>query len=195
MVLVAAAFLAAALSCSRGAKVIPVRKMEKIYKEMFLADQWLSDNPSKRSKADTTWFYEPIFNKYGYDVEDYRRSVDFYLSDPKRYAEMLGKVSSELSEESERLYRVVAKKEKLRHVADSIALARKQYAPDDFVYFSDYFYVNSMTDRMEFRRNAKGVCYPHPVVEDTVFHGPELIIRDSLAETPEAERLVIPWKE
>ena len=80
ILIVAAVVSTVAVSCARKAKVIPVRKMEKIYREMFLADQWVADNATRRRKADTTWFYEPIFEKYGYDVEDYRKSVDHYLS-------------------------------------------------------------------------------------------------------------------
>ena len=66
MAFIVAAVMVAVSSCSDKPKVIPVQKMEKIYKEMFLADQWLVDFPAKRSMADTTWFYEPIFEKYGY---------------------------------------------------------------------------------------------------------------------------------
>ena len=65
----------AVVSCGRGGRVIPVRKMERIYREMLLADQWLAENPDKRGIADTTWFYKPIFEKYPtvkvrwYDIE------------------------------------------------------------------------------------------------------------------------------
>ena len=58
--------VSAVVSCSREGRVIPVRKMERIYREMLLADQWLAENPDKRGIADTTWFYEPIFEKYGF---------------------------------------------------------------------------------------------------------------------------------
>ena len=66
--------VSAVVSCSREGRVIPVRKMERIYREMLLADQWLAENPDKNGMADTTWFYEPIFEKYGYTVQDYRAS-------------------------------------------------------------------------------------------------------------------------
>ena len=70
----------------------------------------------------------------------------------------------------------------------------KTYAPDDFVYYGDLFYMKSMTDRVQFRTNGKGVYSPVPVIEDTIFSGPELIIRDSIPdEAPEPLR--IPWKE
>ena len=142
IILVAAVISTVALSCSRRARVIPVRKMEKIYREMFLADQWLADNHPKRRMADTTWFYEPIFEKYGYDTEDYRASVDHYLSDPKRYAEMLGRVVKDLQAESDAINRQVEKREKMKARADSIAYAMKTYAPDDLVYYGlEYKFV------------------------------------------------------
>ena len=195
ILLVAAVISTVALSCSRRARVIPVRKMEKIYREMFLADQWLADNYPKRQKADTTWFYEPIFEKYGYDIEDYRKSVDHYLSDPKRYAEMMERVVSGLRADSEAINRSIEKRDKMKARADSIAFAMKTYAPDDLVYYGDLFYVKSMTDRVQFRVNGKGVYTPVPVIEDTIFSGPELIIRDSIPDETPAEPLPIPWIE
>ena len=86
-------------ACAREAKVIPARKMARIYREMLLADQWLADNPEKKTAADTTWFYEPIFEKYGYTLKDYQNSVDHYLNDPKRYAQMMAKVGEGLRTE------------------------------------------------------------------------------------------------
>ena len=175
----AAALAVALVSCSKGSEVIPKRQMEKIYREMFLADQWLVDHNEKRPVADTTWFYAPIFEKYGYDIEDYRASVDYYLSDPKRYAEMIGRVVKSLEDESSAIQRNIRQKDKIRHRADSIARAMKAFKSDDMSYYGDLFYVNSMTDRIDIRKNNKGVYFPVPVVEDTVFHGPELIIRDT----------------
>lgn len=194
ILIVAAVVSTVAVSCARKAKVIPVRKMEKIYREMFLADQWVADNATRRRKADTTWFYEPIFEKYGYDVEDYRKSVDHYLSDPKRYAEMLGRVVYDLQSEADAINRSIDKRAKMKARADSIAYAMKTYAPDDFVYYGDLFYMKSMTDRVQFRTNGKGVYSPVPVIEDTIFSGPELIIRDSIPDEA-LEPLRIPWKE
>ena len=193
--LVAAALVVAVVSCSDNPRVIPTKKMEKIYREMFLADEWLMDTPGKKEIADTTWFYKPIFEKYGYDLDDYIKSVDYYLNDPKRYADMLGRVSKSLEDEATGINRVLDKREAMRHKADSIAQAMKAFAPDDFSYYGDLFYVTSMTDRIDIRKNARGVYFPVPVTEDTLFHGPELIIRDSTVVPEPSERLPIPWKE
>ena len=195
-ILVLAAMVSMALaSCAHKARVIPVRKMEKIYREMFLADQWLIDNPSKRAKADTTWYYEPIFEKYGYDVRDYRKTVDHYLSDPKRFAEMMQRVVDDMNAEEQAIHKGIELRNRQKSRADSIAAAMKAYAPDDFVWYGDIFYVNSMTDRIEIMKNSKGAYRPVPVIEDTIYHGPELLIRDSAAVQPVPEPLKIPWKE
>ena len=194
--IVATVFAVALSSCSKGPKVIPKHQMEKIYREMFLADQWLIENSNKRNKADTSWFYEPIFRKYGYGIEDYRASVDYYLSDPKRYADMLGRVVKGLDDEAAAVQREIRQQEKIRHRADSIANAMKAYKQDNIPFYGDVFYVNSMTDRIDIRKNSKGVYYLVPVVEDTVFNGPELIIRDSadivVAQEPEEAPRPIP---
>lgn len=195
MILLVAVLLAATVSCSRRPRVIPVGKMEKIYREMFLADQWLADFPEKKAVADTSWFYAPIFGRYGYDVEDYRKSVDYYLSDPKRYAELMGRVVKDLQNESERISVMLERRQKMKFRADSLASALKAFSPEDFVYYGDFFLVSSMTDRVDIRRNPRGAYFPVPVIEDTIFRGPELIIRDSVAEITVPGPVVIPWKE
>ena len=79
-------------SCSRDGKVIPRSKLSRIYAEMFLADAWLNTAPMEaRDRADTMAFYEPIFEKYGYTVEDYWASVSYYLQDPDRFSRILNK--------------------------------------------------------------------------------------------------------
>ena len=43
-------------SCRKG-RIIGQRDLSDIYAEMFLADQWLNDNPRLKTTADTTRFY------------------------------------------------------------------------------------------------------------------------------------------
>lgn len=167
------------MSCEREAKVISVRKMEKIYREMFLADQWLDENPGKRDIADTTWFYAPIFEKYGVTLEDYQKSVDYYLNDPKRYAEMVGRVSDELNRELGVVNKKISLEDQLKHEADSISRAGRAAYFRPFPSFLEIFSSSSMTDRIHIEMDSIGVYCPVPVIEDTVFLGPELIIRDS----------------
>ena len=78
------------LACS-GDKVslIPRGKLAKIYAEMLVVDQWTQSEPFLRAQADTSLVYEPIFEKYGYDTEDYIHSVEHYMKDPERYSRIL----------------------------------------------------------------------------------------------------------
>ena len=173
------ALLLAFVSCERRARVIPVRKMEKIYREMFIADQWLEENPDKRTMADTTWFYEPIFEKYGFSSRDYQTSVEHYLNDPKRYAEMLGRVVDGLNAERNVLNKKLTLESRLRREADSLARARLAASVRPFPSFPEILGSSSMTDRICVELDSNWVYCPVPVVEDTVFLGPELIIRDT----------------
>ncbi|MBP5537167.1 MAG: DUF4296 domain-containing protein [Bacteroidales bacterium] len=90
-------------ACSHGPKVIPRSKMEKIYTDLFLADQWLNFNSANRVAADTTLYYEPIFRKYGYTTEDFNASVEYYMRDPLRFSRMLKNVALKMDAESQKL--------------------------------------------------------------------------------------------
>ena len=92
--------LTLALSC-RGPRVIPRDKMEDIYMELFMADQRVLHTPGLRSKADTMLVYEGIFNKYGYDTDDYLYTVETNLKDPERFAKMLQSVVERLEAEAD----------------------------------------------------------------------------------------------
>lgn len=179
----------AVVSCGRGGRVIPVRKMERIYREMLLADQWLAENPDKRGIADTTWFYEPIFEKYGFTLSDYQKSVDRYLNDPKRYAEMLGRVEKGLRNDLKVVNARIALENRLQYEADSIVRTWKSVKAKPFSSFLDVFDVDAMTDSVRIEKDSLGVYRPVPVVEDTVFHGPRLVIRDTTAIVPEKDTI------
>ena len=177
--------VSAVVSCSREGRVIPVRKMERIYREMLLADQWLAENPDKNGMADTTWFYEPIFEKYGFTLKDYQKSVDRYLNDPKRYAEMLGRVEKDLRKEQNAINAEIELEDRLQHEADSLAKVWKSVKAKTFNSFLDVFDVDAMTDRVGIEKDSLGVYRPVPVVEDTVFHGPCLVVRDTTVKESE----------
>ena len=51
-------FALALSSCSKGGRVLSEHKMEMLYTDMFLADQWLRDHPKYRAMADTTLFFD-----------------------------------------------------------------------------------------------------------------------------------------
>ena len=171
--------VAAVISCDRSARVIPAGKMEKIYREMLLADQWLAENPEKRTMADTTWFYEPIFRKFGFTLKDYQKSVDVYLNDPKRYADMLGRVETDLRKEMNAINAEIYLRDRLQHEADSIVRAWKSVKAKRFDSFMDVYEHDAMTDRIGFRKDSLLGWRLVPVIEDTIYHGPALVIRDT----------------
>lgn len=88
--LIFAALLSALLlsSCGRG-RVIPPGAFAAVYADMFLADQWIRENPGERSRADTTYFYGAVLKRHGYRVRDYDRSVRHYLDNPAAYSKIL----------------------------------------------------------------------------------------------------------
>ena len=81
---------------------------------MFLADQWVRDTPAARAAADTTYFFDPIFKRYGYSFADYDRSVNYYLDRPEKYARILNKASERLRRENARLAIAATENEALR---------------------------------------------------------------------------------
>ena len=97
-----AALLAALCACNR-ARVIPENDLIRIYHDMFLADQWVRDNPDRRSAVDTTLLFDPVVRRYGYDFEDYDRTVHYYIDHNEKYVKLLNKVEEQLKKEGERL--------------------------------------------------------------------------------------------
>ena len=90
IVLLMVVILSVFSSCRKDeAEVIPRAKLSKIYAEMLVTDQWITTTPGIRMIADTSLVYEPILQKYGYDSDDYRKSVDHYMNDPERFSRIL----------------------------------------------------------------------------------------------------------
>ena len=103
-ILIAVAAVAVCVAaCSRGPKVIPHSKMEKIYTDMLMADQWYAYNTKNKIDIETTLFYEPIFRKYGYTTDDFRASVEYYMRDPLRFSRMMKKIALKMDAEAQRL--------------------------------------------------------------------------------------------
>ena len=100
-------FVLAVTSCSKGGRVLSEHKMELLYADMFLADQWLRDHPQYRSVADTTLFFDPIFEKHNITFEDYDASLKYYVSNPEVLAEITQKASARLQKMADRINKEV----------------------------------------------------------------------------------------
>lgn len=178
-------------------KVIPRSKMAKIYAEMLLVDQWLLMEPDARRRADTTLVYEPIFEKYGYDSEIYRRSIYKYLDDPERFARIF-RTTIEIYDKR------LKELNKLKDIYDENLLlekAREKYKvkidiDDHFPYMFAEPFVHYY-DSLGVQIDSATWEYRFACVErsDTVYEGLKMIIRvDSTAvidSLPKADSLVV----
>ncbi|MBQ3711089.1 MAG: DUF4296 domain-containing protein [Bacteroidales bacterium] len=120
--------------CGRRGRVIPAGKLAEIYVDMFLADQWVSDNYSSRRMADTSDFYGPIFKAHGYTFKDYDRSVNHYLHNPEGYSHLLDKSVEILEKRIKALKNEQERREKVeeleRYLRDNL-LPRVDFEKDD----------------------------------------------------------------
>lgn len=113
------AVLLTAVSCHRG-RVLPMNEFSEVYEEMLMADQWLSRHPEARRAADTSWFYQPIFEKHGIRVEDFRASLSYYIGEPDKFSKALDHVKKSIDRKHDALEREIHLDEVLRAEADSL---------------------------------------------------------------------------
>ena len=107
-----------AVAC-RGPRVIPKDTMTDIYTDMFLADQMVRDADIPRAQMDTMLLYEAVFEKYGYDTEDYLYSLRYYLKDPERFGKVFENVAKRLEGEVEALKKIVELRNRLASKRDA----------------------------------------------------------------------------
>lgn len=175
-IIVAAFLLVLAFSCQRDkSELIPRKKMARIYADMFVMDQWILDNVEHRKTADTTWVYEPIFEKYGYTSKDYNYSMEYYIQDPDKYARILRETNRQLEDHLKHL----KKEKKLR-----ISLEEKKRQMEKYRTAYELFYERiDSPDSLE--RNDSVVYYLDSLSIlvfgynpeqrfDTLYIGPEL---------------------
>ena len=132
--LAALALLLLLPACGRRGRVIPAGKMAEIYVDMFLADQWVSDNYGTRKVADTSDFYGPIFKAHGYSFKDYDRSVNHYLENPDNYSRLLDKSVDILEKRIKALKNEEDRREKVKELEDYLKknlLPRVDFEKDD----------------------------------------------------------------
>ena len=110
--------LLVAVAC-RGPRVIPKDTLTDIYTDMFLADQMVRDADIPRAQMDTMLLYEAVFEKYGYDTEDYLYSLRYYLKDPERFGKVFENVAKRLEGEVEALKKIVELRNRLASKRDA----------------------------------------------------------------------------
>lgn len=168
--------------------VIDEDDMAQIYAEMLLTDQWINTTPGVRLIADTSLVYEPILKKYGYTSADYRKSVDYYLNDPKTYADIMKKTVKILDG---RLSQLNKRKVKLEE-----AHAREQYVKNitrDLKISDSWNVMSNLEDEpfgpddsLAVEWDTIAYCFslkrvPKVVVTDTLAVSDSVMLSDSLA--------------
>lgn len=171
-------FALAFSSCSKGGRVLSEHKMEMLYTDMFLADQWLRDHPKYRAMADTTLFFDPIFEKHNITFEDYDASLKYYVSKPELLAEITQKASARLSKMADIMSKEV---ERLAEIDRTNKANRISHEFVDFESLeprSEYF---SLTDSVSVHSDSLALAL------DSLAFAPDSLTytRDSLAFAPD----------
>ena len=102
-----------AVAACQGPRIIPRNTLTDIYEEMFLADQLVRERNLPQPQMDTLLVYEAVFNKYGYNTDDYLNSVRHYLKDPERFAKIFEEVDRRLEGKVKELDRLIEYRQKL----------------------------------------------------------------------------------
>ena len=192
-----AALAAAVLlwSCSsEEGRVIPRDKLSRIYAEMFVADQRIGQDRKARSMADTSYVYEPIFEKYGYTSVDYMASMEYYIRDADRFAKILRETSIILEEEIADLKR---RKAALAPIEEALTLLEK-YRPEKV------FYMTGVGSPSVFREDSLGFYvdsaggpqyFDARTWLDTAFFGPVMTVAADSIAVPADSAAAVDGKE
>lgn len=171
-----------AFSCGKKYKIIPKKELAQIYAEMFLADQWVHDHQNFSRTADTTYLYPVIFQKYGYTIEDYQASIDYYISDPEDLAKVLDHTKVILSMKSDEL-RI---KKAIRQKEEEKRIKRRKFRKEYEMFYKKIRSLDSLVrgDSLMIYYMDSTVMHflynPDKIV-DSIYKGPALIFpKDSL---------------
>ncbi len=179
IIVIFAALLAIFVSCRKDeAKVIPRKQLSKIYAEMLVTDQWINSTPGVRLIADTSLVYEPILEKYGYNSEDYRKTIDVYMDDPKRFARVFDKSVAILDARIKELRKELAK----QRAISRLPKVKSDFRVEEFVpYWGDEPYVHYY-DSLEVYMDSATRVYKYVSIErgDTLYDRIRMVKPDSL---------------
>jgi hypothetical protein len=98
--------LTVAAAC-QGPRTIPKDTLVDIYTDMFLADQVVREENIQHYQMDSVLLYEAVFEKYGYDTDDFMFTLRKNLRDPERFAKVLEAVTKRLEGKVNALDKVI----------------------------------------------------------------------------------------
>ena len=161
-------------SCGR-ARVIPRKTFSRIMAEMLISDQWLKNDRKLSRVADTSDVYYNIFAKYGYDVQDYRKSVVAYMDNPEEFARTFEDAEAILNAHVEEVKRA----ERLKVTLDSIRKVKRERVYP-VVRLPEEPEKPYMTDSLYAGLDTCGNMVLRYADADTMFLGPMMVIKDSI---------------
>lgn len=179
-ILLVAVMLVAAVSCGNRGRVIPAHEFAKIYAKMLVADQWVVNDPARVRVADTTLFYAPILEEFGYTEKDYLKSVGHYMHDPESFGKIFKETKSILQARIDEL----TADERARMRADSIRLAIERSPFRRAPIFRDMDKDSVRIDTVSISIDTNGILVWERILPDTIYKGPVYILKsylDSLA--------------
>lgn len=173
-------------SCGKDeAEVIPRGKLAKIYAEMMVTDQWIHQSAYNiRTIADTSLVYAPILDKYGYDIDDYIMSVDYYMNDPERYSRIFrtaGEIIDKKLADAKARQEILDRKARLPKIISD-------FRPENhFPYLFGEPYVHYY-DSLGIKLDSLTWQYCFVSVEraDTIYDQLRMIVLDSIPDTDSA---------
>ncbi len=116
-------------SACRSEDILSKREMVDLYVDMFIADNLLDDMPQLRQQADTSLFFDPIFEKHGIDFETYDRSLHYYSYYSEDLADIISSVKEEFDKMQLELYEEFQELERIRKINED---NRIEYKEKDF---------------------------------------------------------------
>lgn len=91
-VLICLAAVLAVSSCGDG--LIPRHKFASLLAGMYIEDGYLESRPDLRAQTDTLDVYAPIIEAQGYTVDQYRKTLDYYVEDLKEWNDLFKEVNA-----------------------------------------------------------------------------------------------------
>lgn len=154
------AALAFAVACGGRPKLIPRKKLSIIVSEMLVRDQQLKADRGSYKWADTTLVYAEIFDKYGYDTDDYLYTIEKYLRDPERFSRVFRDAAAILGKEKSRVEREIARRDWRKQ------WFRFYHVPYDSVHLDmEESYIKKLVEELELKYEKDSLDIPFRPVE------------------------------